>query len=534
MHAYDWKQLRGGKLIVDQAKAGTKFKTLDGIERTLSGEEIMIYDASGPIGLAGVMGGADSSIQDSTSRIYLEVAYFKPERIRKAAQIHGLKTDASFRFERGTDIEAKAFAIQYAALLIQEIAGGQICSDLVDIYHEKPALAEINMTYARINQLIGIEIGTARIQEILVALDFKLTNQTAAGFVAIAPTYRVDVTREADIIEEILRIHGLDNIPLSDNLSAKFISEFPALDKEKVQLSLGQSLAAKGFQEIITNSLTKGEYHGLIAKDLTFETVDILNRLSEDLGVMRQHMVFHGLEVLAHNINRRQKDLKLFEFGKTYHKKGEKFIEKRHLTLYVTGLSKGETWSQSPQKSQLHQLYAQVIATMKQLGVAHFDTNVIEQSSVYAYGLMITVNKKPCVTLGLVQPKLAQKFDVKQEVFMADFDWDFWVKQEKGNFIYQEISKFPEVRRDLSLVLDQAVSLQAIQDVAEQTEKSLLKNISVFDVYVGKNLGEGKKSYSVSFILQDETQTLTDKVIDATMDRLISRFEKELGALIRK
>jgi phenylalanyl-tRNA synthetase beta chain len=249
---------------------------------------------------------------------------------------------------------------------------------------------------------------------------------------------------------------------------------------------------------------------------------------------MRQHMVFHGLEVLAHNINRRQKDLRLFEFGKTYHKKGEKFIEKRHLALYTSGLSEGETWSHAPQKSQLHQLYAQVNATMKQLGVSQHDTAVIEQSNVFAYGLTITVNKKPCVTLGLVQPKLAQKFDVKQEVFMADFDWDFWVKQEKGNFIYQEISKFPEVRRDLSLVLDQTVSLQAIQNIAEQTEKNLLKNVSVFDVYVGKNLGEGKKSYSVSFILQDETQTLTDKVIDATMDRLITRFEKELGALIRK
>jgi phenylalanyl-tRNA synthetase beta chain len=321
---------------------------------------------------------------------------------------------------------------------------------------------------------------------------------------------------------------------LSENLSAKFISEFPALDKEKVQLTIGQSLAAKGFQEIISNSLTKGEYHSLIAKDLTFDTVEILNRLSEDLGVMRQHLVFHGLEVLAHNINRRQKDLKLFEFGKTYHKKGEKFIEKRHLALYTSGLSEGETWSHAPQKSQLHQMYAQVIATMKQLGVAQFDTAVIEQSQVFAYGLTITVNKKPVVSLGLVHPKLAQKFDVKQEVFMADFDWDFWVKQEKGNFVYQEISKFPEVRRDLSLVLDQGVSLQAIQRIAEQTEKNLLKNVSVFDVYVGKNLGEGKKSYSVSFTLQDETQTLTDKVIDATMDRLITRFEKELGALIRK
>ena len=534
MHAYDWHQIKDGKLEVKTLAEGTIFKTLDGVERKLNGEELMICDGSGAIGLAGIMGGANSSIQDSTTRIFLEVAHFAPERIRKAAQFHSLKTDASFRFERGTDIEAKLFALKYAAQLILELAGGAITSNWVDHYPEKNVAVHIPVSYERVHQLMGIELAETRIQEILVALDFEITNLNTKGLTAIAPAYRVDVTREADLIEELLRIHGLDNIPLSENLGANFISEFPLLEKEKIQQQVGLSLAAKGFHEIITNSLTKSSHHELIQPDLAFESVEILNRLSEDLGVMRQHSIFSGLEVLAYNINRRQKDLKLFEFGKTYHKKGSKYIEKRHLSLYLTGLQAGETWSTSAKKAEFHHLYSTVIALMQFMGVKEFETSPLEGSSIFAYGLRVSVNKKMCLELGLIRPNLAQKFDVKQEVFFADFDWDYWVKQEKVDFVYQEISKFPEVRRDLSLVINKEVSYQAIERIAEQVEKNLLKSVSVFDVYEGKNLGEGKKSYSVSFMLQDESQTLTDKVIDATMDRLIQRFEKELGAVIRK
>lgn len=534
MHAYDWHQINGGRLEVKTLAAGTFFKTLDGIERKLNGEELMICDGSGAIGLAGIMGGSNSSIQDSTTRIFLEVAHFAPERIRKASQFHSLKTDASFRFERGTDIESKLFALKYAAKLILELAGGTISSDWLDHYPEKNVAVQIPVSYKRVRQLMGIELNENRIQEILLALDFKLMDVNPLGLTAIAPAYRVDVTREADLIEELLRIHGLDNIPLSENLGANFISEFPLLDKEKTQQQVGLSLAAKGFHEIITNSLTKSSHHELIQQDLAFESVDILNRLSEDLGVMRQHSIFSGLEVLAYNINRRQKDLKLFEFGKTYHKKASKYIEKKHLSLYLTGLQAGETWSTSAKKIEFHHLYSTVIALMKFMGVKDFETSPLEGSSIFAYGLRISVNKKMCLELGMIRPNLAQKLDVKQEVFFADFDWDYWVKQEKVDFVYQEISKFPEVRRDLSLVINKEVSYQAIQRIAEQVEKHLLKSVSVFDVYEGKNLGEGKKSYSISFMLQDENLTLTDKVIDATMDRLIQRFEKELGAVIRK
>jgi len=424
--------------------------------------------------------------------------------------------------------------LEYAVQLIQSIAGGEVASDILDYYPEKVARAEINVSFTRIQNLMGVEISPARIQEILRALDFELGAISAEGCLALAPAYRVDVTREADVVEEILRIYGLDNIPLSEHLSAHFISEFPLIDVEKTQQTTAQSLAAKGFHEIITNSLTKGDYHGWISNDLGFDSVEILNRLSEDLGVMRQHMVFAGLESLAHNINRRQKDLKLFEFGKTYHKKGAKYIEKRHLALYFSGLNEGETWAQTPQKSALHHVYSTVVALMKQLGVLEFETSPIENSQIYAYGLRVSVQKKTCVEFGLINPDLAAKLDVKQEVFLADMDWDYWGKKEKGNFVYQEISKFPEVRRDLSLVIDRSISYNEIYKLSSLTEKQILKNVAIFDVYEGKNLGEGKKSYSVSFTLQDETQTLTDKVIDATMERLIARFEKELSALIRK
>jgi len=480
MHAYDWNKIRGGKLMIDKIPSGTLFKTLDGIERKLTGEEIMICDAEGPIGLAGVMGGEDSGIQDNTTRVFLEVAHFKPEKIRKASQQHGLKTDASFRFERGTDIEAKLFALKYATILIQEIAGGIISSDIIDYYPQKPVLAAISTSYQRINQWMGIELPKEKIQSILTSLDFQLENTNEFGFTAIAPAYRVDVTREADLIEEILRIHGLDNIPLSDHLSAAFVSEFPALDKEKIQQNTSLSLAAKGFNETISNSLTKAEYHQLIQSDLNFENVEILNKLSEDLGVLRQSMVFSGLEALSHNINRRQKDLKFFEFGKTYHKKSPKYIEKRHLTLFMTGLVNGETWDSAPQKVQLHHLYQVCQAIMLQLGGKSFESEVIEKSSLFAYGLKISIQKKTCLELGMVHPNLAQKFDIKQDVFMADFDWDYWLKQEKKDFSYQEISKFPEVRRDLSLVIDQTINFQEIKRIANQIEKNLLKSIKIW------------------------------------------------------
>ena len=534
MHAYDWSAIKGQKVVVKTLSAGTKFTTLDEVERTLGETDLMVCNAEEPMGIAGVFGGATSGIKDETTRVYLEVAYFDPASVRKTAQRHGLKTDASFRFERGTDPNAKLYALKYAALLIQEIAGGVIASEVSDFYPTPIQDFVIPVTYRNIDRLIGKQLGKDLIKSILVSLDIQITEETEAGFTAIVPPYRVDVTREADIIEEILRVYGFNNIELSENLGTDYLSDFPAKDRDKLQWKIATSLAGSGFSEIITNSLTKPSYAALIQSDLQGENVEILNKLSEDLAVMRQSMVFSGLEVLAHNINRRQKDLRLFDFGKTYHKVNDKYVEKRHLAIYLTGNISAETWQAKSEKISFHTLANVVSKLLKSLGFKDFQTKPIEGSATFEYGLSYVINKKECVSLGLVKAKLAKAADVKQSVFYADLDWDYLFKQYKENVVFTELSKFPEVRRDLSLVLDKEVTFDQIQKLAKQYEKNLLRQINVFDVYQGENLGEGKKSYSVSFILQDNEQTLTDKVIDKTMERLMAGFEKEIGAVIRK
>ncbi len=534
MHAYDWNAIKGQKIVVKTLPAGTKFTTLDEVERTLTATDLMICNAEEPMGLAGVFGGATSGIKESTTRVYLEVAYFDPTVVRKAAQKHALKTDASFRFERGTDPNLKRYTLEYATLLIQELAGGVVASEVTDFYPNPISNFVVPVTYRNINRLIGKTLEKELIKNILVSLDIQITEETEAGFTAIVPPYRVDVTREADVIEEILRIYGFNNIELSEHLGTEYLSDFPEKDIEKLQAKVASLLAGNGFSEIITNSLTKPSYAGLIQSDLAGENVEILNRLSEDLAVMRQSMLFSGLEILAHNINRRQKDLKMFDFGKTYHKINEKYVEKRHLALYITGNTWAETWQLKSTKVAFHTLANAVNKVLARLGFKNFQTKPIESSATFEYGLTYIINKKECVSLGLVKAKVSKAADVKQAVFFADFDWDYLFKQYKENVAFEELSKFPEVRRDLSLVLDKEVTFDQIQKIAKQYERNLLRQVNVFDVYQGDNLGEGKKSYSVSFILQDNEQTLTDKVIDKTMERLMAAFEKEVGAVIRK
>lgn len=534
MHAYDWYAIKGQKIVVKSLPAGTKFKTLDEVERTLGETDLMICDAEEPIGIAGVFGGIKSGIKPETSRVYLEVAYFDPASVRKTAQRHGLKTDASFRFERGTDPNAKLFALKYATLLIQELAGGVVASEVTDFYPKPIEDFNILVSYKNIDRLIGKKLEKLRIKDILLALDIQIQAENEDGFTAIVPPYRVDVTREADIIEEILRIYGFNNIELSETLGTDFLSSFPVKDRENLQLKLSQILAANGLNEIITNSLTKPAYAELIKADLPNDNVEILNKLSEDLGVMRQTMLFSGLEVLAYNINRRQKDLGVFDFGKTYHKINDKYVEKRHLAIFFTGNSASETWQMKSQKVAFHTLASAVNKVLGSLGVKNFDSKPLENSATFEYGLSYLVNKKEVVKLGLVKPSIAKKTEVKQPVFFADIDWDYLFKQYNDKAVFMELPKFPEVRRDLSLVIDKTVSFDQIQKLARNYEKNLLKQINVFDVYQGDNLGEGKKSYSVSFMLQDYEQTLTDKVIDKTMEKLMGAFEKEIGAVIRK
>ncbi len=532
MHAFDLAKVKGAQIIVKTLPAGTPFVTLDGQERKLAATDLMICNAEEPMCIAGVFGGADSGVNETTTSVFLESACFNPGWVRKASQQHGLKTDSSFRFERGTDPEMPVYALKYAALLIQDIAGGEITSEVYDLYPVPVPPFRVTMKYRNIDRLIGKTLEHSRIHSILNHLDIKTSDITASGFKATVPSYRVDVQREADVIEEILRIYGFDNIGLSEGLSSDFLSDFPVHDPDKLKIRVSESLAANGFLEILNNSLTKAQPQEQIRDSLYGNAVSVLNYLSEDLSVMRQTLLFSGLETLAYNINRRQKNLKVFEFGKSYHEQDGKYTEKNHLAVFITGNFNEETWITKARPVTFHDIATFVHQILAILRVAKPESTDAD-SGIFAYGQTYLLNKKPLVSFGKVQPALTQSADVKGEVFYADFDWDLLLRQYKSALNYTEVVRYPEVRRDLSLVLEKNVSFEQIEKLSYATERKILKGINVFDVFEGKVL-EGKKSYSVSFTLLDETQTLTDKAIDKTMQRLIDAFEKELGAVIRR
>ncbi|GAB3262748.1 phenylalanine--tRNA ligase subunit beta [Larkinella harenae] len=544
LHAFDADHIIGAgngpaQVIVKTVAEGTPFVTLDGVERKLSANDLMICNASEPMCIAGVFGGQKSGVTAQTTRIFLESAYFNPSWIRRTSQHHGLKTDASFRFERGTDPNLPVFALKRAALLIQEVAGGLISSNITDLYPTPVADRNIAIRYRNVDRLIGITIDRAEINRILESLDIQVTNPSEDGFTAIVPPYRVDVEREADVIEEILRIYGLDNVPLSEHLSADFLSEFLETDPDQLQERISQLLAASGFYETMTNSLTRPAYHEAIRAILPQADVQLLNPLSEDLSVMRQTLLFSGLETLVYNLNRRQKDLKIFEFGKGYSRDGERFYERPRLGIWMTGRTQSESWLNGNQRSGNTTLSYHDLAGIVQKVLTSFRIKATDSQpadpAIFQYGLTLSVNKKPLVSLGLVKAGLTKLVDLKQTpVFYADFDWHFLLKLYSGKVVFEEVARFPEVRRDLSLVLDTQVTYAQISRLAYQTERKLLRDLNVFDVYEGENLGKGKKSYSVSFILQDAGQTLNDTVIDKTMNRLMAAFERELGAEIRK
>lgn len=539
LHAFDADQITGQQVLVKTVAEGTPFVTLDGVERKLSANDLMICNASEPMCIAGVFGGQQSGVKAQTTRIFLESAYFNPAWIRRTSQQHGLKTDASFRFERGTDPNMPVFALKRAALLIQEVAGGTISSEITDIYPEPVSERTVEIRYRNIDRLIGIAIERTEITRILDSLDIQLQAITEQGFTAIVPPYRVDVEREADVIEEILRIYGLDNVPLSAHLSSDFLSEFPETDPDQLQERVTQLLASNGFYETLTNSLTRPAYHEAIRATLPNADVQLLNPLSEDLSVMRQTLLFSGLETLVYNLNRRQKDLKIFEFGKAYSRDGERFHERSHLGVWMTGRLQSESWlgsNQRPANAALsyHDLAGVVQKVLTSFRIKNTDSQPADPA-IFQYGLTLSVNKKPVVTLGLVKTGLTKLVELKQTpVFYADFDWQYLLKLYNSKVVFEEVSRFPEVRRDLSLVLDTGVTYAQISRLAYQTERKLLRDLNVFDVYEGENLEKSKKSYSVSFILQDAGQTLNDTVIDKTMNRLMSAFERELGAVIRK
>ena len=533
MHAFDADEVKGHKIVVRVPEKGTKFTTLDGVERTLSGNDLMVCNAEEPMAIAGVFGGQKSGIKKETQNVFLEVAYFNPVWVRRTATFHGLKTDASFRYERGTDPNMPPYAIRLAAVLIQEVAGGEILSGMQDVYPNPIGNFEFTVKHKNINRLIGKNLDDRLIRKILNSLDIEVVSDNGNEMQVSVPPYRVDVTREADVIEEILRIYGFDNIELSENLQTDFLSAFAEKDADKLQFRLIDLLAANGFNEIQTLSITRPSYNEALTAIAKGDEVKLLNPLSEELSVLRQSLLLTGMESVAYNINRRQKDLKLFEFGRSYFKKEDKYKENKHLGIWMTGNRQNESWTSPNTPLTFHDLALVVQKVLKAMKVTKFDTQEAD-SAVFQYGLTYLVNKKPIVSLGLVKPQLAKLADVKQAVFYADFDWEYLLKQYSGKVAFVEIPKFPEVRRDLSLVIDAEVKFEQVIAIANKTEKALLQSVNVFDVYAGEKLGEGKKSYSVSFTLIDKEKTLTDEVIDKTMQRLITAYEKELGAVIRK
>ncbi|MEP3836019.1 MAG: phenylalanine--tRNA ligase subunit beta [Algibacter sp.] len=532
LHAFDAAKISGNKIEVKTLPAGTKFVTLDGVERELHEDDLMICNGDKPMCIAGVFGGLDSGVTEHTTNIFLESAYFNPVSIRKSAKRHGLNTDASFRFERGIDPNTCEYALKRAALLIQEIAGGEITSDILDFYPKKIKDFEVRLSFENAEKLIGEEIPKETIKRILSSLDIKVNNVTEAGLGLTVPAYRNDVEREADVIEEILRVYGYNNIKTTEKLNAS-ISTTSRFEDYKIQNIVGNQLASQGFFEILSNSLTTPNYVALSEQLKEEHNITILNPLSNDLSVMRQSLLFSGLEAVSFNINRRRGDLKLFEFGKTYHGYNDKREEFKHVSVFITGDKNSENWTDPSKKSDFFLMKGYIIAILERLGISRFNESPIK-SDLFTEGLTFGLGKNVLVEFGLIKKPILKHFDITQEVIYADFKWDTILNLVKHNKIkFKAISKYPGVRRDFALLLDDTVTFESIYKIAKQSEKQLLKDVNLFDVYQGKNLPKGKKSYAVSFTLQDENKTLNDKQIDKIMKKLQSNFENQLGAELR-
>ncbi len=532
LHAFDAHKIKGGKVVVKTLEQGTKFITLDGIERELDAEDIMICDGEdNPMCIAGVFGGLHSGVSENTSAIFLESAYFNSVSIRKTAKRHNLNTDASFRFERGIDPNFTKYALRRAALLITEIAGGKCSSDLLEFYPNRIQDAEVFLSYDNAYRLIGQKIPKETIKSILASLEIRLNSETEGGLGLIVPAYRTDVRREADVIEEILRVYGYNNIEFSDKLNASLT--FAEFDKVKVENISANQLIAQGFKETMANSLTKSNYIELTEDLLEEHNVKMLNPLSTDLEVMRQSLLFSGLESVIYNINRKNSSLKLFEFGKTYHKFSEEYQEIKHLSLFVSGDRNKPHWNAPQKASDFFYLKGVVTALLERLGISKTQIKPCK-SDLFIEGISLYRGKVKLADIGLVTAKILKEFGIKQEVFYADILWDNILEQVKNNRVKVSLlPKFPEVKRDLSLLLDQDVKFSEIYNIAFQAEKKFLKAVDLFDFYQGDKLEAGKKSYAVSFVLQDESQTLNEKQITKIMNKLQTSFEKQLGASLR-
>ncbi len=533
LHAFDADRISGGKVIVKTLPEGSKFTTLDKKERILKSTDLMICNSSEGMCIAGVFGGVNSGITDTTRNIFLESAYFSPEYIRKTSMHHQLKTDASFRFERGTDPNNTVFALKRASLLIQEIAGGTISSDIVDIYPTKIDHKIITVKYKNIDRLLGKKIERDEILTILESLDIEVINKDENIFTVSVPPYRVDVVQEADIAEEILRIYGFNNIELSETASADFLASFPAKDFNKFKRAIGELLVSNGFYEIWTNSLTNNAYQEKHNLSFKGTPVEILNKLSEEQGILRQTLFFTGLEVCSYNINRKQKDLKFFEFGKIYYKELDKHKEEERLALYMTGNVQADNWRSASKGVSYYDLAQHVYHIVTKSGVAGLKQQKLHDQ-LFDYGAKLFRGTEELGKVGKVKQAFLKDFGVKQDLFYAELNSSLLFQNANPKLVIQDVTKFPEVRRDLSLVLDKQISFEEIYNLIMEAEKRLIKNIIAFDVYEGENIPKGKKAYALGFTLQNETKTLTDEEIDRTMERLMAALQEKLGALIRK
>ena len=532
LHAFDAAKIVGNTVLVKTLPAGTKFTTLDGVERELHEEDLMICDAEKPMCIAGVFGGMSTGVTEETTSIFLESAYFNPVNIRKTAKRHSLSTDASFRFERGIDPKIADYALRHAAILILQVAGGEITNDLIDIYPKRIDDHQVFLNFEKTNKIIGEEISKETIKDILTSLDIKIINITETGIGMTIPAYRNDVTRDIDVIEEILRVYGYNNIKFSQKLHASISAIVPGEDY-LVQNKIAMQLAAIGFNEMMNNSLTSPKYSELSKSIKEDYNVAIINPLSQDLAVLRQSMLFTGLETIEYNSNRKNNDLKLFEFGKTYHNYPSGRTENKHLSLFLTGLKTEGNWAIPNTKTNFFFGKGTVANIMERLGLDIY-TEEITENDIFSEGLAFKIKNEIIVEFGIIKKQIAKELDIETEVFFADFNWDMVLNEIplKG-FKLKPIAKYPSSQRDFALLLDDSVSFTSLREAAFKTEKKLLKNVTLFDVYKDNNLPMGKKSYALSFTFLDETKTLTDKEVDKIMSRLQNTFQTEFEATLR-
>lgn len=534
LHAFDANSV-GEKIVVKNAKTGEKFTTLDGVERTLSDKNLMITNGQENLCIAGVFGGLESGVKSTTTSVFLESAYFNPVSVRKTAKEHGLNTDASFRFERGVDPSLTDYALKRAAILIKELAEAEISMEIVDIYPAKIENHSVVFHYDKCTQLIGVEIPKEQVNEILENLDIKIISDINGTAKLEVPAYRVDVTREADIIEEILRIFGFNNVPLPKKLNTS-INNFVKPDLEKIQNTLSEFLIGKGFYEMLNNSLTNKQYSIKLGGEVVKESnnINMLNPLSQELGVMRQTLLFDLLEVVKHNQNRQNPDLKLFEFGKTYIKQGDSYKETKKLMIGISGRLEAEQWNSSKKTASFYSIKGIVNSVLQRLGIYNLLRESSLSSSLLEDGVELHILKKSIGQMGWATTAQKKHFGIKQDVFLAELDFDAIVESLVfSKTKYTELPKTFSVRRDFSLLLDKATRFSEIETIARKANKTLLKEVSLFDVYEGDKLPEGKKSYAVSFSFQDEQETLKDEQIDNVMNEIRSGLEAKLKAELR-